>query len=113
MNLPLLLPGKITERAFQRAVVRYAQGRGWRVFHASRAQFKGGQWVTPYGGDGKGFPDLLLLRPPRLVIAELKADAGRLRTEQRAWLAAFGQVPCAEVYVWRPSDWASIVEILG
>lgn len=111
-TIPLLLAPNLSERAFQREVLRYAKQRGWKAFHASRAQYKGGQWLTPYGGDGKGFPDLLLLRGTRLVIAELKAQAGTLRKEQRDWLHAFQQLPCAEVYLWRPSDWHTILQIL-
>lgn len=111
--MPLFLPANLSERAFQRTVLRYAKACGWKAFHASRAMYKQGQWCTPYGGDGKGFPDLLLLRPPRLVVCELKTRTGTIRPEQREWLNLFRGIPYAEVYLWRPSDWQAIVEILA
>jgi hypothetical protein len=61
----------------------------------------------------KGFPDLVLVRPPRLILAELKANpetqkAGRPSDEQSEWLRQLGLVPGVEVYVWRPTDWQEI-----
>jgi hypothetical protein len=59
-----------------------------------------------------GLPDLILCKPPRLIFAELKSERGRVRAEQQAWLDALRQCAGVEVYLWRPSDWASIVETL-
>jgi len=59
----------------------------------------------------KGFPDLVLRRPPRLIFAELKTEKGKLTPSQEEWqadLKACGQ----EVYIWRPSDFEKIAEIL-
>ena len=53
--------------------------------------------------DGKGFPDLVLLRE-KIVAAEVKGDGDSLRPEQEAWLEAFSRAG-AEAYVWRPRDW--------
>jgi len=70
----------------------------WRRYHVrnSRAGIIQGE---------SGFPDLVLLRPPRLLIVELKAPKGRTTPEQREWLAGFLDVPCLEVAIWRPDDW--------
>jgi hypothetical protein len=37
----------------------------------------------------------------------------RETTPQEQWLALLRQVPGIEVYVWRPSDWDTIVDALG
>jgi hypothetical protein len=63
-------------------------------------------------GSDSGFPDLVLLRPPRLVVAELKTETGRVTVAQWAWLDDFAACG-AESYVWRPSDRAEIERILS
>ena len=58
-----------------------------------------------------GLPDLILVRRPRVVWAELKSENGTTTEEQQAWLdelAACGQ----HVYVWYPSSWREIEAVL-
>jgi hypothetical protein len=69
-------------------------------------------WRTPVQGDGKGFPDLVLARPPRVIFAELKTAKGKLGPEQENWLAALTACPGVEVYVWRPDQLDDIAQIL-
>ena len=99
----------LREAVFQERVVEYARLLHWRVAHFRPARTESG-WRTPMQGD-PGFPDLVLARGERIVFAELKAARGELRPGQVDWLAVLGQGP-AEVYVWRPSDWSRVVEIL-
>jgi len=110
-SLPLLLSEATSEREFLRRVVEAAQELGWRVHHTRPAHHRGGRWLTPVYGDA-GLPDLILLRPPRCIVAELKSEKGRVSAEQQSWLDGFSQVLGIEVYVWRPSDWQAIVGIL-
>ena len=42
----------------------------------------------------------------------MKAQKGRPNVEQRAWLTLLADTGKVEVYVWRPSDWQRIVEVL-
>ena len=96
----------------QDAIMELAHVLGWRVAHFRPARTQGG-WRTPVAGDGKGFPDLVLVRE-RVVYAEIKREREALRPEQelwRDWLAAAGQ----EYYVWRPQDWfgGRIERVLG
>lgn len=86
----------------------------WRYYHTRRST-----------GSVAGFPDLCLVRGPRLVFAELKTDSprSRLSADQREWaddLEAVGdaseragglRVP--EWYVWRPRDRALITAVLA
>jgi hypothetical protein len=78
------------ERDFQRTVIDLARRTGWRVHHTRPALTQRGRWLTPVQGD-VGFPDLVLCRPPRLIVAELKRVGGRLTAAQRGWLDALGQ----------------------
>lgn len=94
----------MTELQLQDAVAGMAQVLGWRVAHARPARTERG-WRTPWQYDGKGFPDLTLVKR-RLVFAELKSDRGRLEPEQAGWLTALN-VPGVDVYVWTPADWVS------
>ena len=51
-----------------------------------------------------GFPDLVLVKPPRIIFAELKRQRGRVRPMQTVWLDALGGCAGVETYLWRPSD---------
>lgn len=87
----------------------------WRHAHFRPLKTAKG-WRTPQSGD-TGFPDYVLVRPPRLIFAELKVKpetqaAGRPREDQVAWLDALRQMPGVEVYVWRPEDREQILDIL-
>ena len=107
----------ISEKDFLSTVIEFAQAHGWKVAHFRPAMTgrlrRDGKpvWVTPVQGDGKGFPDLVLVRTDRLIFAEVKAEKGRIVPNQERWLGALltsGQ----QVYVWRPSNWEEIEGIL-
>lgn len=95
---------KVTERQLQDRLIEVGEMYGWRVSHFSdsRRQVRPGVFV----GDkqAKGFPDLVLVRPPELLVWELKKEVGAPVTpEQQEWLddlAASG----VEVAVVRPSN---------
>ncbi len=102
----------MTEAQFQEQVIDYAHLMHWRVAHFRAGMTKSGNWVTPVSADGAGFPDLVMVRRGRLIFAELKSERGRLSPNQEPWiddLTAFGP---AEVYLWKPSMWSGIVEVL-
>lgn len=94
------LAPKLTEAQFQAQVLRYAALMGWRAYHTYDSR-----------RSAAGFPDLVLVRRPRVIWAELKSDRGRITPEQRAWifdLRSSGQ----DVRIWRPSDWPEIERVL-
>lgn len=101
-----------TEAGFQRAVLDLARLRKWHVAHFRPAMTKSGMWVTAVQADGKGFPDLVMVRGCRLIFAELKAEKGRVAPEQTEWLTRLMGAG-AECYIWRPRDWDSIAVILA
>jgi hypothetical protein len=94
----------MSEQELLDCVIATAHLFGWKVAHFRPAMTKHG-WRTPVSADGKGYPDLSMTRD-RILFAELKAQRGRTSDEQKDWLAALSNAG-AEVYVWRPEDWAS------
>jgi VRR-NUC domain len=106
-----------TEAEWQRTVIEYAQLRKWRVAHFRPARTEQG-WRTPVQADGAGFPDLVMVRHGEIIVAELKSERGRVTPAQLDWLEDFRQVrnvwpePSLEVFVWRPSDWPVVEQVL-
>ena len=89
-----------TEKQFQAAVRQYAAALGWHVYCV---------WNSRHSP--KGWPDLTLIRPPRLVFAELKSARGKPTPEQSFTLDLL-QAAGAEAYLWRPADWPEIEAVL-
>jgi len=58
-----------------------------------------------------GYPDITAWSGNRLIFAELKREKGRTSPAQDEVLAELRQIPCAEVYLWKPSDWDTIVQV--
>jgi len=130
----------MSEEAFTTQVIAMAKARGWLTAHFRPAMTKRGKWVTAVQGDGKGFPDLVLVRrevvrmsdtpdrcfhgvvifaqpnipcefPGRVIFAELKSMRGALTEEQQEWIDTL-KAAGQEVYVWRPSDIEEIERVL-
>jgi hypothetical protein len=102
----------MTEREFQRAVIELARLMGWRVHHTRPALTRAGEWRTPIQG-AAGFPDLVLCRPPRVILAELKRIGGKPTADQQAWLDALHACAGVECYLWTPADWDAVARALG
>jgi len=99
----------MTEAEFLAQVLDLARLLGWRTLHLRPARTARG-WRTAVAGEGKGFFDLILVRE-RVVFVELKSEKGRLTIEQQGWLEAMKKAG-QEVYIWRPSTWSEIVNVL-
>lgn len=99
-----------SESVFQRRVTELAEQHGWEWMHVGRV----GKYA-PNGAKGTlgiGWPDLTLLRGDTLVFAELKAQKAPPPTvSQQLVLARLGETG-AGVFVWRPSDWPLILDVL-
>ncbi len=92
----------VSEREFQTQVLTLARLSGWKTYHTHDSR-----------RSAPGFPDLVLVRPPRCLFVELKTTTGRLRPEQAAWLEALAEVERApEAYLWRPGDFGDIQSTL-
>ena len=96
----------ITERDFESSVIELAQWLCWMT-HAERpARTKDG-WRTAIRGN-PGFVDLVLCRPPRLLLVELKSARGMWGDDQLRWRDVLMGVPGVEYFCWRPADWEEI-----
>lgn len=73
-------------------------------------------WTWHHAGDSRrssaGLPDIVAVRPPRVLFAELKRELGRTSQVQDEWLGNLMACPGAETYLWRPSDMEEIMEVL-
>lgn len=108
---PLPTQGMESEGDFQTWVKDVAKITGWMVYHTHDSR-----------RSDEGFPDLVLLRGERWIVAELKAEGKNPTPAQMIWLEAFrvaGRHPSGEsgltpeVYVWRTQDREEIMAILG
>jgi len=101
----------ISEKAFTAQIIALARWYKWRTAHFRPGKTQRGRWVTPVQGDGAGFFDLVLVKRPRVIFAELKTERGKLSEQQKKWFdeTAMG---VAETYLWRPRDIDEIERIL-
>lgn len=89
---------------------------GWRYYHSYLSI-----------RSTKGYPDLCLVRAPRVIFAELKRHGGKptearlVRDKrgfprwiegQKEWLLELHNCPGVETYVWWPEDIKDIMQIL-
>lgn len=104
------------ESEFQKAVLDLARIRGWMVAHFGMLKVDrraGPRYLTPVKADGKGFPDLVLVKPGvGCLFRELKTTSGALSENQKAWLHALN-ASGMDAGVWTPKDWTRIAEELG
>ena len=94
----------MTEDALKAEVLKQCKALGLRTAHFRPAKTKDG-WRTPVEGDGKGWPDLIIVGR-RLIVRELKQDARYPDPNQRMWITALAEAG-VDVDVWRPRDLVS------
>ena len=109
----------MSEAELQKEVNNLLTANGWRWTHFRTAITTAGHYVTAISGD-KGFPDVVAVRPPRLVFIELKTERGQMSEDQLEWMGNLSMVNRAgeewtetegavvtggiEVYLWKPMD---------
>lgn len=97
----------LSEKQWQQRVVDFARLKRWKVYHTFDSRHS-----------AAGFPDLVLVRAPRIIFAELKTDraASVATPAQVGWLTELAECmplnPHVEVTVWRPADWSEVRGIL-
>ncbi len=103
----------MTEAQLQSAIIDLAHALGYRAAHFRPALTSKG-WRTPVSADGKGFPDLNLVKKDRVVYIECKSEKGKQSPEQIEWEMAI-RASGAEYFLFRPSDWLNdkVEKVLG
>jgi hypothetical protein len=92
----------VSESQWQKDVRKTAHSYGWRSYY------------TPYSlGASPGWPDLVLVKPPRVVFTELKVRTGKLRPAQEETRDLLERCEVVEYHLWRPADEAEVLEVLG
>lgn len=86
------MPLRISERYLREQIRSLCAVLGWRM------EFTQYSLRSP-----KGFPDLVLLRPPRLIFAELKSETGKTTVERDEWLGQLRELDGVEVIYGGPS----------
>jgi len=105
------------------------------IYHAQHGGHNG-RAIRGGVPEGKGFPDLLAVHQAdrRILVAELKDATGKVGPGQAEWLEGFaaigeavedwhqaattpkltrlGPVPRVEAYLWRPSDWDELHDVI-
>jgi hypothetical protein len=82
-----------SEAKFQEQVLDLAALYGWALRYHTRDSRR----------SDKGWPDLVLCRPPEILFVELKGPRTRPAAEQVMWLQALAACGL-EVHLWRPAD---------
>lgn len=70
-----------------------AEQLGWHCYHTHDSR-----------RSDEGFPDLVMLRDGRQLVAELKMPGKNPTEAQREWLLQFA-LAGVECFVWDPRDW--------
>ena len=97
-----LASGQISHKQFQQQVVHLAKLAGFeQIYHT---------WNSRHSP--AGFPDLVIIKEGRQIVAELKVGDDNLSPEQYFWLLEFAKVKNTEVYVWRPGDNDEIEQVI-
>lgn len=92
----------IDETPFRKEFRRYCVKQLWTCYHTHDSR-----------KSDTGFPDEVCARGHRVVFAELKREDGIVSADQLTWgeiLSAVGGN--VEYYLWRPSDWPKILEVM-
>lgn len=96
-----LLDSLTSEDQLLSNVAVYAARRGWIFYHP---------WKSYHSA--AGFPDCTLIRPPRVIFAELKSMKGKMRPDQEIYKENLMACEGVEYYLWDPSHWSEIMEVL-
>jgi len=93
----------LTEKQFEGQIRDLAKLFGWLYYHT---------WRSIHSP--AGFPDVVMVRPPRVIFAELKSFKGKVSDKQQEWLETLKQCPSLEVFLWRAGEESieKIVQVL-
>lgn len=114
----------LSEQEFRDQVNDLAAMLGWSWMTVGPLRTAHGWKTATRGPLGKGWPDTVYVKPgefPRTLFVEFKKELGKVDPDQERVLTILrrlevrgnnGEYATTRVYVWRPSDMDTIVEIL-
>lgn len=106
----------ISETAFASQVEDLLNIGSWKWMHIKPSIMQSGRWASSMNEGGKGWLDYLALRPPRVLIFELKDDRTKMTPEQEEWWEFWElckqENSNLELYLWRPRWIDEVVECL-
>lgn len=96
---------RMSGKVLQQTIIELGHMYGWYSAHFTSVLATGRDrrpiYRTPVSADGKGFVDIVMVRPgDRVIFVEVKGDGDNLRPEQEQWISWLTQAGC-EVYVWQ------------
>ena len=93
---------RISGQKLQKGIIDLAHRYGFIAAHFTAVKTDYG-WRVPVSADGRGFPDLIMVRE-RLIAVEVKGDGDTLRPDQKRWQAAL-RMANVEYHVFTPAMW--------
>lgn len=102
MTLRSALAATMTEDQLLAGLIEHAQFHGWLAYHTHDSR-----------RSAEGFPDLVLLRPPDLILWELKTEKGKVSAEQQVWLDRLAEAHTIEAALIRPADYDRCLQRLA
>jgi hypothetical protein len=94
--------GALSEREFQKIVVEGLEQRGYVVFHVVDSRLM-----------QAGLPDVIAVKPGRVLLWELKRErGGRIRPQQQQVIDCLPAGSTVDARIVRPSDWDRVQEAL-
>ena len=90
----------LTEAQWQSQVVALARQCGWTQYHTFDSR-----------RSAAGFPDIVLVKPPRILFWELKTERGKTTPDQEKWLGLL-RACGLQAEVIRPSDREKVHRVL-
>ena len=95
-------PRKITEKIFQSQIRELS-----KILHVDK-------YYHPFLSkwSEKGYPDITIVKVPKLIFLELKTEKGKVTEAQQEWHDLLNQCTSIEAHIVRPADFNEIVEYL-
>jgi len=91
----------VTEKEFLAQVIQLGRIYQWGCYHTHDSR-----------RSAAGFPDIVMVRLSRILFIELKSERGKVTPVQQEWLDALELTGKVETYLWKPSMWDTVVEVL-
>jgi len=99
---------RVSGKQLQEAIINLGHTFGWFSAHFTSVLATGRdgkpRYRTPFSADGKGFVDIVMVRPgDRVIFVEVKGHGDTVKPEQAQWFNWLSEAG-SEVYIWTPRE---------